>query len=628
MRHRVDWVRVLLVAAALAAPVAVFSVKAGTAIAVGDETSIPKSGVGSACIASVDGWDATGTLAAASSQTVRFKCYSSSENTFDPLTSFTGSQVWKIGVTSSVSTYVCGSWVYSCAGATVAVNTPTYKEWSFVAYRASPHTLSGADDTMTMTGIAKADVADSGAIVGGQALGQFQVGNTWTGCNSGWVAADSFESSYPECHSSAAGPYEGPEDPACWSPPGELWAPSDPRPSAGSGGISEVIQPGQSVDVRAPWGAEVGQVYARWRGSSTWQPLTASVVDPDEQVGSLQVSPFAPAALSVTAVEFKCDAVYFEEEAPTPLYSYWHLNQGVPILGWTPFHATNLKRACMGVEVTVLDMDEEELNGTSVLADGDTVTIQVVFTYSTNNTRLSYKWAPLAYGVVDVESGGTTEAPATYSGIMSTIAFTAGTPYTYTIGPFDHAMPIDGLVVSCKDSIGLLDVFDTSAPPYDGEISVGGTPPAFGSHERGGCFASSNWDLFSPSTWISGGLKMGGCYLADLFVPSGDGLESFRESLDEETALGHWYEPVGVVPEAFGLLSQSGEGCSIGMTIPTGQPTPVSVEFDTCSGDSSTVRTVVYTASTVGILTLGLFGVSRLAERVILLGARGEGRGT
>jgi hypothetical protein len=331
----------------------------------------------------------------------------------------------------------------------------------------------------------------------------------------------------------------GPEAPWCWSPETELWGPDELAPAAGSGGPSEVVRPGGSVSVSAPWPADEGVVSARWVGATNWTELDDSPLT-GNQTGSLQLSPFSAVNVSVTRVEFRCEALY--EGGSTFLYSYWHLDQGVPLFGWTPFHATNLKRPCQGVQINVY-MDEEELFGNSVLADGDTAEVRVTFTYATNTARLTYRWKTLPTTSIDPATGEELDIPEVVTGTLVSASFAADVLYQFYLGPFLYVMPSNGLSITCADNFGALQVWDNGPIPGGGEVVGGSGLPEFGGGDGEGCFESSGWSLDSPSSWVAGGVKMAGCYASALVVPDPDEFaerwETF-EGLREEPGPLQW----------------------------------------------------------------------------------------
>jgi hypothetical protein len=614
MRHRVDWLRVLLVVMACAAPVGVFAVKAGTALAVSgaDGSSVGKTGTGTMCVAAIEGWDtSSGFTLTTSASEVRVKCYSSTDEVSPDVPEGAGGIQIHYGPTTGVYA-LPGSGNTRVSDFTLVENANGYYEASFNLYR-STGTLAFSDGTFFMG----FQIIDSGfnALM---SLGGFAFPAAWSGCASqGFVPWSTIDTTFPSCHSSTFGPYGGSFIGTCDANVQFAGYRVNGVALEFTEIVDYVLIPGDQfeMDVQIYLGYDWPDFDFKFRVNPDGEFVTAVPLSLGGDHFRIDMSDQIEVPARVGLVALSCS---YDGE-PTMYYSS---DQTATACGelWCTAVST---RACSHLVVLWPSVNRLYLAG-------DTLSM---------GFRLSDE-AP-EHGVYNLMISGFHDDTGLE---FLTVLDREGDPLTdlsYIPGTTNYSLLLPGwegtlehVVVSdelwsedvalyCTDADGMVLIAGNAGlPDHDGGVVGGGGP---GVDTPQACLSGSGIGL-SPSSWLPAAGRMGTCLVRVLFLPSGEGIEGFREALEEDTSLGHWYEPLSVVPEAFQLLSQSGEGCSIGMSIPTGQPEPVSFDFDTCSGDASTVRQVVYTASTVGIVMLGLFGVTRFAERVIMLGARVEAR--
>lgn len=102
--------------------------------------------------------------------------------------------------------------------------------------------------------------------------------------------------------------------------------------------------------------------------------------------------------------------------------------------------------------------------------------------------------------------------------------------------PGDTGGSGDGSTVGGTGGVGgenLGDVTPGGGDPGPGEGGIGVGPGGVGTGSGTGasCFNDAGWSLLNPFSWVTGGIKVGGCYLRALVVPSPQAVEEFVDDV-------------------------------------------------------------------------------------------------
>lgn len=96
-------------------------------------------------------------------------------------------------------------------------------------------------------------------------------------------------------------------------------------------------------------------------------------------------------------------------------------------------------------------------------------------------------------------------------------------------------------------------------PGNGGGVGPGGVGTGPGTGET--CFDVAGWSLFSPVSWVTGAIKVGGCYARALVIPSDESVQDFVADV-REAAEGTF--PLSMLPVAFDAVETFGDAASDG----------------------------------------------------------------
>lgn len=367
---------------------------------------------------------------------------------------------------------------------------------------------------------------------------------------------------------------------------------STPRPQAGPvddyGDTS--YGPGNIIHVTYPAPVSAGQVWAKWAD----EPDTAYRALQDTDDGESQDRWFTrPPSLGTTAqarnVVFRCQF----PESGEYVYSQWVQSPATDGEGqWSVFNynAEGVGRACARVTV----------DGLPRRGVVDPIGADVPFTVTSpvdleaTDIAFRYDW------------GGT-------DGDFPLTAFDATVAETLTIPGLNTDRNFERLSIYCTDASGALNLRGGLAT---NDIVIGSDELFPNSRTIDVCLSGSGIGV-NPSSWVPGLVRMVGCVLTVLFVPSQIDASALRRRISAGS--GTWAEPITAVTDGIGDITTVPANCAYAVNLPINDG--LTMSFDSCTGGVATGRDLVYTVSSVSILMFGALWLKDKAEQIMTLNA-------